>query len=169
MLDRGEFWAPAVSEGLLIRTAQLEVELLAPLHQIMLSGDLAAGLARYGLSKSLGLMAGAQGETYALRLARGRMLIVGAGTDAAVAGWSEGIATTPMTGALAVLELRGEGTAELIARATPIDLCQASPCAALNFAGVTSVLYRHEGAVRLHLDRGLVSYMADWIRSSGAA
>lgn len=167
MLDRGEFWSAPAAPDAMLTAPGLQIRLLPALPQIMLSGDLEAGLARFGLTESLGLLGKATGARYALRLARGRVLIVGEGCENAPAGWHEGVATTPMTGALAVLEITGPQADELLARATAIDLRKASPCAALNFAGVTSVLSRHEGAYRLHFDRGLTTYLLDWCRSCG--
>lgn len=169
MLDRAAFWTAPAAYGQGIDTAALQVRLLPVTPQIMISGDLAAGLARFGLQDSLGLMGQASGGLYALRLARGRALVVGAGIDAAQGGWQDGVALTPMTGALAVLEITGANAMELVARASAVDLRCASPCAALSFAGVTSILYRHGDALRLHLDAGLVPYMLDWIAACGAA
>jgi len=167
MLDRGQFWSPALTQGPGLQGKDLQVRLLLPIGQIMISGDLDAGLARFGLGGSVGLLGAVSGERYALRLARGRALVVGADIDASQAGWREGVAITPMTGALAVIEMRGPQAMELVARATAIDLRKASPCAALSFAGVTSVLCSHQDGLRLHLDRGLVTYMFDWMGSSG--
>lgn len=169
MLDRAAFWTAPAAYGQGIDTADLQVRLLPAMPQIMISGDLAAGLARFGLQDSLGLMAQTAGARYALRLARGRALVVGTGIDAAQGGWHAGVALTPMTGALAVLEITGPQALEMVARASAVDLRLANPCAALSFAGVTSILYRHGDALRLHLDAGLVPYMLDWIAASGAA
>lgn len=169
MLDRGKFWAPASDASVGFSAPKLTVRLLPPLAQIMVSGDLAKALGWHGLTESLGIMAEAEGETYALRLARNRALIVGAEVAAQAAGWADGVAMSPMTGALAVLELSGPNAAEAVQRASAIDFRNASPCAALNFAGVTAVLYQKDGTIRLHLDRGLIPYMIDWLRSCGAA
>lgn len=167
MLDRAKFWTPTAPVGTQLTGDGITVRLLPAIEQVMLSGDLTAGLARFDLSESLGLMAQASGPRYALRLARGRVLIVGAGVTPSAAGWQDGVATTPMTGALAVFEISGPMAMELLARATAIDLRKPSPCAALNFAGVTSILYQHEAGLRLHLDAGLAPYMLDWMRESG--
>lgn len=169
MLDRSAFWTAPAVYGQGVDFADLQVRLLPVIPQIMISGDLEAGLARFGLQESLGLLGQTAGARYALRLARGRALVVGADLEAAQGGWQDGVALTPMTGALAVLEITGAQAMELVARASAVDLRLASPCAALSFAGVTSILYRHEEALRLHLDAGLVPYMLDWIAACGAA
>ena len=77
-------------------------------------------------------------------------------------------ATTPATGSLAVLQIDGARAADLLARATAVDLAAGSPSAALHFAGMTAILYRHDAGMRLHLDRGLVDYAFDWMQASGA-
>ena len=169
MLDRGQFWTPAAEVAGGFSTPRLTLRVLPVLPQLMVSGDLDAVLSRHGLSGTLGLLGEAKGEVFALRLARNRALIVGADQEAQHAGWAEGVATTPASGALAVLELSGPAAEEVLYRASAIDFRRPSPCAALNFAGVTSVLYRHEGVLRLHLDRGLLPYMVNWIAECGAA
>ena len=107
-----------------------------------------------------------EGDLYALRLARRRMLVVGAAMSDPAAAWSNGIARSSMTGALAILGIKGAGTLNLIRRGTAVDPENAGPCATLNFAGVTSILYRHSEALRLHFDRGLTAYMQSWISAT---
>ena len=58
---------------------------------------------------------------------------------------------------------------ELFARASAIDPRGQSPSAALQFAGVTAALCQTADALRLHLDRGLVAYLMDWIAATGLA
>lgn len=159
MLDRSDFWTvpPEALHG-----EGLSVRLLPPLPQVMVSGDLDGYAAAHGLPPTAGLLAEVTGRRYALRLARNRMLAVGIDLDPAAGGWVDGAALTPMTGALAVVEIAGENAMALLARATAIDPRQSSPSAALMFAGATAVLYRRDQGLRLHLDRGLVPYMMNW-------
>lgn len=163
MLDRSTFWAAsAVPQGGL-SGQDITVRLLPALPQIMVSGDLDGALAGYGIDRAQGLLGQVRGDLYALRLARSRMLVVGAEMPDPPLAWSDGVARSPMTGALAVIEIAGAHAMDLVARGTSVDPASESPCAALNFAGVTSVLYRHDDALRLHFDRGLAAYMFDWI------
>jgi hypothetical protein len=129
----------------------------------MVSGYLAAFLANNNLPPAGGLMAQMSGSRFALQLARNRMLVVGMDLGPEAAGWVEGFALTPMTGALAVVQITGPDAMALYARGTAVDPRSASPSAALSFAGVTMIAYRHEAALRLHLDRGLVPYLMNWI------
>lgn len=163
MLDRSGFWPAAVGPLASLQGEGLSVHVLPPVPQVMVSGDLAAFCVAEALPALAGLLAQVTAPRYTLRLARNRMLAVGTGLDHAAAGWADGVATTPMTGALAVLEISGPKAMDLFARASAIDPREQSPCAALSFAGVTSVLYRFDTKLRLHLDRGLQTYMLDWI------
>lgn len=163
MLDRSAFWSIAPES---LSGPGLTVRVLPPVPQVMVSGDLDAFLARHGLPAAGGLLAETSDSRYALRLARNRMLVVGLDLPPQAAGWADGCATTPMTGALAVVEITGPDAMALFARGTVVDPRSASPSAALIFAGVTLVASRHDTALRLHLDRGLVPYLMDWIAAT---
>lgn len=160
MLDRSPFWSKAPDS---LRGPGLMVRVLPPVPQLMVSGDLDGFLARHALPPAGGLLAETSGSRYALRLARARMLVVGLDLLPEAAGWAKGGATTPMTGALAVVEASGPDAMALFARCTAVDPAANSPSAALSFAGVTAIACRHDGALRLHLDRGLLPYLMAWI------
>lgn len=165
MLDRSAFWQAPQMTGL--SGEGLEIRVLAPVPQLMVSGDLTAFCAAHALPAPVGLLGAVGLPHYALRLARSRMLVVGQTADHAAAGWQEGAATTPMTGALAVVEIAGPNRMEVFARATAIDPRAGSPSAALHFAGVTAALCEASTGLRLHLDRGMVPYLLDWITATG--
>ena len=163
MLDRAPFWTPAApAEEIRLTGDGVTLTGLPPVPQVMVSGDLTAWLAANGLPGTAGLLSETRGDRYAVRLSRQRMLIVGEEQSPRSAGWSVGCASTPMTGALAVVEIAGPRAMDLVARATAVDPRAPSPSAALLFAGMQAVLYRHGAALRLHLDRGLVAYLASW-------
>jgi hypothetical protein len=167
MLDRSTFW-PA--PGLTVLTGEgLAVTLLPPVPQLMVSGDLPVFCRAHGLPAPVGLLAEVTLPRHALRLARNRMLVVGDEVDNAAAGWIDGAAVTPMTGALGVVEIAGSNRMQVFARASAIDPRGQSPSAALQFAGVTAALCQTADALRLHLDRGLVAYLMDWIAATGLA
>lgn len=163
MLDRSAFWstAPEVLTG-----PGLTVRVLPPAPQLMVSGDLTGFLARHDLPPAAGLLAKVTGDRFALRLARSRMLVVGPDLPPEAAGWVDGCALSPMTGALAIMEITGPDAMALYARGTAVDASTASPSAALVFAGITVIACRHDGALRLHLDRGLVPYLMAWIAAT---
>jgi hypothetical protein len=164
MLDRSGFWPAPPNTDTILEGDGLTVRLLPPVPQVMVSGNLEKFLSAHDLGPTAGLLGQVAPPHYALRLARHRMLAVGIPQDHASAGWADGVATTPMTGALAVLDISGENGMALIARATAIDPRSGSPSAALTFAGVQAALCRQGNDLRLHVDRGLVSFLFDWIR-----
>ncbi|MCA1336547.1 hypothetical protein [Pseudooceanicola marinus] len=163
MRDRAPFWTPATRpEDILLEGDWITLRGLPPLPQVMVSGDLDAYRAAHDLPEAVGLLAEAEDPHYAVRLARRRMLVVGTELSPRDAGWSAGCATSPMTGALAAFEITGPRAMDLVARATALDPYRPSPSAALLFAGMQGVLYRHGEALRLHIDRGLAAYLANW-------
>lgn len=169
MRDRAAFWPPAPAPGAALRGDGLIVRVLPAVPQLMVSGDLDAFCAAQTLSAPVGLLGQVDDTRYALRLARNRMLAVGLTADHAAAGWQDGIATTPMTGALAVLHIGGANAMELFVRATAIDPRAPGPSAALLFAGQIAALCRDPQGLRLHIDRGLTAFVLDWIAATGLA
>lgn len=169
MLDRSGFWPAVPADGTCLMGEGLMIRALPPVPQVMVSGDLAAFCAAQDMPPPLGLLEQAPAGRHALRLARNRMLAVGIAVDHAAAGWAEGIATTPMTGALAVIQIAGPQAMAVFARASAVDPRQNSPCAALIFAGVSAAICRSDAGLRLHLDRGLLPYVLDWLAATGLA
>jgi hypothetical protein len=169
MPDRSGFWPAPPAPDARLEGEGLSVRQLPPVPQVMVSGATDRFLAARGLGPAVGLLGQVTPERYALRLARHRMLVAGVRQDHETAGWQDGVATTPMTGALAVLEIAGPNGMALFARASAIDPRLSSASAALDFAGVHAALCRVEGALRLHVDRGLVPYLFDWIAATGMA
>lgn len=167
MLDRSGFWPAPPAPDARLEGDGLSLRLLPPMPQVMVSGALDRFLAAHALGPAAGLLQPVSPPRYALRLARHRMLAVGITMDHAAAGWSDGIAMTPMTGALAVIEITGTNAMGLFARASGIDPRRKSASAALDFAGVTAALCRCNNGLRLHVDRSLVPYLLDWAGATG--
>lgn len=158
-------WASATLEG-----AGVAVRSVAGLHQMLVGGDLDAWNAASGLSgPGVGALALAKGRAWQARIARDRLLAVSTRPFAVEPGWhGEGFAATRMDAALHVFEIEGEGLGGILARATTLDPAGKSPSAALLFAGVSAVAYRHGAAdrLRVHVDRGLAAYLWEWLASS---
>ena len=163
MLDRSTFWAEAPVS---LRGPGLVVRVLPPVPQVMVSGDLDGFLARHALPPAGGRLARMSGGRYALRLARHRMLVIGMDLAPDAAVWVEGCALTPMTGALAGIEITGPDAMALFARGTAVDPAGNSPSASLSFAGIPLSAHFEADALRLHLDRGLVAYLMGWIAAT---
>lgn len=133
--------------------------------QYMVSGAIALAAAKAGVDISgAGAFGVVAGTKYSLRLARERLLIV---SDTAVlaAGWHEdGYALTPMGGALAVFDISGPRAIEIVKRGTATSISNPGSCAAVSFAGAIAFLCRveNEETIRIHVDRGLASYLWQW-------
>jgi sarcosine oxidase gamma subunit len=155
-------WATAV----LNRTG-FTVRSIAGLTQHLVSGDLDAYAARDGaIGTGTGALGLATGDRYSLRLARDRMLVIGAQPDLARGGWHEdGFAVTDMSAAYHIFEIDGDATDELLAEALLIDRRNPGPSAAVHFAATPAILYRHEveNRLRLHVERGLAASVWTWL------
>jgi heterotetrameric sarcosine oxidase gamma subunit len=100
-------------------------------------------------------------DPYALWLAPGRRLIVGGSTP-------DGEFVSDISDGLAVIEISGPRAEEVLAMACPLDPVALAPkrCAQSLFAGVKVILYRHTGALRLHVERPLAAWVLDWLRQA---
>jgi len=154
------------------RTARLDsldigVRTLPVTAQHLVSGNLAVFAARAGLrDQGAGAFAETAGERYALRVARDRMLVVNGLADALDGGWHEdGYAVTDVSAMYHVLEIEGAGMDALIGEATAMDPAAQSPSAMVMFAGQQAVVYRHEGRLRVHVERGFAPYLWQWLEA----
>jgi len=164
-LDRAAFWpAPAAPGSFRAEIDGLVVRDLPDLPQALVSGDLDAFLAAEGLAPAVGLLGVAQGDRYAVRLARRRLLAVGLEP---AAGWNPGgWGVTPVGAGLAVVGIEGPRWPGFVARATPVDPGAASPSAALLLGdGLSAILTRHgrDDSLRLHVSRPLLPALHLWL------
>ena len=170
MLDRGRFWTPAPALGQAQFTARdVAVKVVAGLSQALLSGPQRFGAGRLaGIAAPVGFSSVAVGPRYAVAIARDRSLVVGEGAIGLAEGWDGESATavTRMDDAFVVLDLEGPGLADLLSKATTLDFADASPSAALTFAGLPCLAYRFARAdvLRLHVERPLACALAEWMR-----
>jgi hypothetical protein len=155
-------WASARIEG-----AGFTVRSVAGLRQLLVSGDFDAWNRASGLTgQGAGALALTKGAAWQVRVARDRLLAVSSKPFSVEPGWhGEGFAVTRMDAALHVFEVEGEGVDDVIARATTQDPESASPSAAMLFAGVNAVVYRHgaRNRLRVHVDCGLAAYLWEWL------
>lgn len=164
MLDHAEKWALVPDwQAAVIERPGLRISSLSGLPQILVSGNLDTCLSSLGISGTTGAWGVAGGETYAVRLAFDRMLVAGAGSLAT--GWHvDGYAVTDMSAGYHVFALEGAALPRLIARGTSIDLSNGGPSAALQFADMNALLYRHggEAKARLHVNRAQAAALWTW-------
>jgi sarcosine oxidase gamma subunit len=73
---------------------------------------------------------------------------------------------TEISAGLQVFEAEGAALDALIARGTTLDPGQPSASAALSFAGISAIVYRHESKLRIHVDRGLAAYLWTWMEQA---
>jgi hypothetical protein len=167
MLDNSCKWQPEPDwEKAQLRGRTIAVRAVTGLQQRLVSGDLDRFVADYDLGEDVGALGLATGERYAVRLARDRLLAVGIPASALADGWhAAGYAVTAAGSAFRILEARGEGVHDLLARATTIDPDNPGPCAALPFCGVTCSVYFHADiqTLRVHVDRGLAAHVWAWL------
>ena len=163
MLDRGLFWTPDAER---FSAREVAISPVSGLCQTLVSGvrplaaPACAGLAPVGFS---GIV---RGPTYAVAVARDRLLVVSESPIVAAEGWDASTATalTTMDDAWLILDLEGPGLADLVAKATSLDFADASPSASLLFAGLACLAYRYErpSRLRLHVERPLAAAFAEW-------
>ena len=179
MRDLAGKWPPVPEwDTAILETDSLRIRTVGGLAQLVVSGDLqawgrAAGMAHEGV----GAFAVAQGPRYAVRVARDRILAVSETPFGIAPGWhGEGFAVSGMDAAMHVFEIAGAGVPKLLARATALDPtlgptldpAGTSASAALLFAGVNALAYRHGGPemLRVHVDRGLAPYLWKWFEKT---
>ncbi|RVD49794.1 MULTISPECIES: hypothetical protein [unclassified Mesorhizobium] len=171
MRDLAEKWSvtpdwPAAA----ISAPGLAVRAVPGLSQLLVSGDLGAWARVSGLqADGVGALGTAQGARYAARLARDRLLVVSDTPLATDAGWhAEGFAVTAIDAGLQVFEADGPALDAFIARGATLDPAQPSASAALSFAGIGAIVYRHDSKLRIHVDRGLAAYLWTWMETAAA-
>jgi sarcosine oxidase gamma subunit len=170
MLDHATKWTAAPDWSVaMLELKDTRVRSLALPEKAIVSGDLKAFGRETGLDpKGVGANGHAHGDTYSVRLARDRLMVVGDLPDTARAGWNDaGFAITLIGGGEHVFELSGPGVAGLLSLAMTLSPAEHSASAAVGFAGVPAVIYRHgsSGAHRLHVERGLAVYLWSWLQN----
>ena len=166
MLDRGLFWSPVpdwTHAG--IRYDELSVTSAAPQAAWLVSGDLAAFLARRGVRF------GDAGERYALRLAPDRLLFVSMDSVEDVTfGWSNGCAVTDVSDGYVLLDIVGPAAPELMRRGALHDFEARSETASASmlFAGKRIILAHIPQGWRLHVERPDAAAVWQWLQRAAS-
>ncbi|MER9298916.1 hypothetical protein NKI38_20845 [Mesorhizobium sp. M0621] len=169
MRNLAEKWSVAPDwQSAVITTPGLVVRAVLDLNQLMVSGDLDVWARTSGIDGTgVGAFGAAQGDRYAARLARDRLLVVSNSPLAIATGWhAKGFAVTTISAGLQVFEVEGTALDAFIARGTTLDPNQAGASAALSLAGISAIVYRHDGKLRIHVDRGLAAYLWTWMETA---
>ncbi|BAV49617.1 hypothetical protein MesoLj113a_02870 [Mesorhizobium sp. 113-1-2] len=169
MRDLAEKWSVAPDwRTATIEVPGLKIGAVTGLHQRLVSGDLPAWAEASGFDgPAVGAFGLAEGIRYSVRLARDRLLAVSTTPIGMATGWSpEGFAVTEISAGLQVFEVEGPALEAVIARGTTLDPRQPSASAALSFAGIGAIVYRHESKLRIQVDRGLAAYLWTWMEQA---
>ena len=169
MRNLAEKWSKAPDwQDAVIEAPGLKIGSATGLHQRLVSGDLAAWAEASGFDgTAVGAFGQAEGIRYTVRLARDRLLAVSTTPLGIATGWhSQGFAVTEISAGLNIFEVTGEMVDAFVARGTTLDPQQAGASAALSFAGIDAIVYRHRTALRIHVDRGLAAYLWTWMENA---
>lgn len=171
MRDLAEKWSPAPDwRATTISTPGLSIRSLGGFSQYLVSGNLAAWHEISGMdSGAVGALSIAQGDRYALRVARDRILAVSQTPLGIAPGWhAQGFAVSAFDAGLHMIEIEGPATPSLFARATTLDPEGTTASASLLFAGISALCCRHghAGRLRVHMDRALAPYLWKWLEQT---
>lgn len=156
MLDR-DWNAPLDLAAFRLDLPGLTVISTDPGPMTLVCGDVAAALSATGLGRAQGWPGQAQGAKYAIRTGIDRVLLVG--VDLA-GGWHGSFGATEAGDALTTFALEGSDVQRALDRLGEIALTRPSPAASFLIAGYRAILYRHDGALRLHVSRPLADAFA---------
>ena len=122
---------------------------LAPSGQWLISGEDAASGSVVGR------------DPYAVWLAPGRRLVVAQAPGAT----PQGPYVADVSDDLALFELAGPRWPDILAMASLADLALLAPgrCLQAMFAGVQALMYRHDDALRLHVERHAAAHLVEWL------
>lgn len=169
MRNLAEKWSQAPDwQDAVIEVPGLKIGSVSGLHQRLVSGDLAAWAEASGFDgTAVGAFGMAEGGRYTVRLARDRLLAVSTTPLGIAMGWhSQGFAVTQISAGLHIFDVSGEAVDAFAARGTTLDPQEVGASAALSFAGIEAIVYRHGTALRIHVDRGLAAYLWTWMENA---
>jgi len=137
-------------------------------YQYLVSGNLAKAAAHAGVdAEGLGALARTDADTYSVRLARDRMLIVAKSEVFERSGYDEaGYAVTPVHGGMSIIDADPALAEAIIQRATSLELTGSGRSAMVEFAGVRGIVYFHGDRLRVHVDQSHARYIWTWLREA---
>lgn len=168
MAELGECWQPLPDWSVAPAAYGLDIRPVDGVFQTLVSGNLEEWSAKTGIAYGV---ARPLGRDYAVRVARDRILVITRQPLPSRPGWStDGHATTDVSGGYLLLEIWGARLPELLSRATTLPKLDASPSAAIRFAGLDVVAYLvAQDTMRLHVDRSHSGYLWSWLLATDEA
>lgn len=141
-------------------------QLVEPIYQYIVSGDLSQAAKNAGVdAEGLRALADTYADTYSVRLARDRMLVVSHSELFDRSGWyEEGYAITPVHGGMSVIDADAALADAIIQRATTLELTGTGRSAMVEFAGIRGIVYFHGDRLRVHVDQSHARYVWTWLR-----
>lgn len=165
-------WSNATPQpGDTVEADALRARVAEPLGAVLLSGDLAAGIAALAPdAPMLGLGGQVPGDAaFALRIARDRVLLCTPEPLDIAPGWQDGYAASPADDAWLPIMIEGAGAEMIIAAGTGVDADAGSPSCAVGFAGVQVLLLRWGDGFGLFVPRPETAAVWTWLEVTGAA
>ena len=177
MIDRSSRWTPEPQwSGTQVRSGDCTIFPVPNLAQMLVSGDVAAGLMAMKIDQAGRWGSIAEDTPYVVHLGRMRVLLVSrepiVDTPETSAWFEAGYAASNWSDALAVFEIAGRGTFDFLAQLLAVDLDSARHAqqagARMRLCDVSIIAYAHrdEERVRLHAERSHAAYVWRLIESA---
>lgn len=168
MSDRGAFWSPPPDwRSARLSRPGLDITVREALCTLV-SGQTAAWLTTQGLAPAIGPRDACPDGPYALRLAPDSVLVVG--LESPVDGWQPeaGVALSPCSDGWLLVDIRGEGSAAVMAEGSEYPFVSApgmaTESARMLFAGLGVAVARTAEGWRLHVERAWAPALWRWLR-----
>ena len=171
MHDRGQFWSPVPDwPRVALHAPGVDVSPVAAAPICLVSGDARQFLARHGSEQVFGPRDLCNGDSYALRLAPDRCLLV-SNTSAMAdrTGLANGCAVTDVGDGIMIFDILGDDASNLMTQGNdyPFDDTTIFPheSASMQFAGFRVSVSRREHGWRLHVDRPWAPALWRWLEA----
>ena len=171
MHDRGQFWSPVPDwSQVSLHAPGVDVSPATVASICLVSGDVELFLSRQGIGEILGPRQLCSHDSYALRLAPDRVMLVG---DAAAlvswTGFANACAVTDVSDGIVIFDIDGARAEELLAQASeyPFGDTDILPneSASMQFAGLRVIVSRRERGWRLHVERPWAAALWRWFKA----
>jgi sarcosine oxidase gamma subunit len=173
MHDRAQFWSPVPDwSQVALRAPGIDVAPINTALVYLISGDARQPLAQYGISEVLGPRHVCADDSYALRLAPDRLLLVSRTPARAVLSEAvPGCAVTDISDGMLIFDVLGTAAPELMAQGSEYPFNDAPSMqlphesASMQFAGFRLIVSRRSQGWRLHVERPWAAALWHWLRA----